>query len=446
MSVLASEASAEMVHHGALSRVGARNGKPARVPAEQLAPVREVAVALLPRAGEIAAGMARSLHELVPELRVDPGPELFEETRAMWASNVGQILRMLSAGEPLVLLSVPPEATEYTRSLVRRGVPLAALLREYHLGQDYFLDEWTHALTERTRDRVGLGAALTAVARWLSGYVDRVCDHLVVEYGAASEQWSRSVAALRADTARSILAGTLQDELEGSRRLGYELRRDHVALVVWRVRGYPLDAAELMRVASSATEALGAVGSLVVEAGTAELWVWCPRLQGTPEEIQDALESLDIEEGVGVATGRRAAGLEGFRRTHMEAVAAARVASLAREPQRTVTSYHAVELIALLSADLGSARAFVRNELGDLAGPGAHAEQLRETVLAFLEEGMSNRRAGRRLYCHQNTVAYRMARARELLGRPLEDRRTELVAALTLTTALGASVLEDETP
>jgi DNA-binding PucR family transcriptional regulator len=57
---------------------------------------------------------------------------------------------------------------------------------------------------------------------------------------------------------------------------------------------------------------------------------------------------------------------------------------------------------------------------------------------------MSNSRAARRLYCHQNTVAYRIGRACGLLGRPLDERRTELVAALTLATVLGSPVLNED--
>lgn len=416
------------------------------VSAEQLEPVREAAAELLVLESEIALGMARSLHDVVPELRADLGPELFEATRVMCAANVRQILRMLAVGEPLALLSVPPEAMEYTRSFVRRGIPLPALLRVYHLGQNYFLAEWTQALTDRARDRVELGAALAAVAEWMSGYIDQVCDHLVAEYGAVATKWSQSAAALHAETVRHILDGTLNDEGEASWRLGYELHRDHVGIVVWRVRNHHLHSEDLLLVASAATEKLGGMHALVVPAGTAEVWVWCPRVCLSPAEIQHALESLEIKDGIGAAVGRRAAGLDGFRRTHTEGVAAARVASLRPERRSAVTSYHAVELIALLSADLESARAFVRNELGGLAESSPHVEQLRETVLAFLEEGMSNRRAARRLYCHQNTVAYRMVRASELLGRPVEERRTELVAALTLAIALGPSVLGDQTP
>src|SRR6059036_2464042 len=104
--------------------VNAPNHHP--VPADQLELVREVAARLLARESEIAVGMAQSLHDLVPELRADPGPELFEETRVMCAANVGQILRMLAVGEPLALLCVPPEAMEYARSFVRRGIPLPA--------------------------------------------------------------------------------------------------------------------------------------------------------------------------------------------------------------------------------------------------------------------------------------------------------------------------------
>jgi sugar diacid utilization regulator len=45
------------------------------------------------------------------------------------------------------------------------------------------------------------------------------------------------------------------------------------------------------------------------------------------------------------------------------------------------------------------------------------------------------------LYVHHNTVAYRVKRADELLGRRVTDEPVELTCALTLAAALGSAVL-----
>ena len=50
----------------------------------------------------------------------------------------------------------------------------------------------------------------------------------------------------------------------------------------------------------------------------------------------------------------------------------------------------------------------------------------------------------RELYVHQNTVAYRVKKAEELLGRRVTEQPIELICALTLVAALGPAVLGGE--
>jgi DNA-binding PucR family transcriptional regulator len=56
----------------------------------------------------------------------------------------------------------------------------------------------------------------------------------------------------------------------------------------------------------------------------------------------------------------------------------------------------------------------------------------------YLEEGLSPARTGRRLSIHLNTVVYRVKQAESILGRPIEERRLELEAALRLAERLAA--------
>ena len=109
-----------------------------------------------------------------------------------------------------------------------------------------------------------------------------------------------------------------------------------------------------------------------------------------------------------------------------------------------MTSYERVELVSLLAGDVPRARAFVAGQLGPLASAAEPAERLRDTVLAFLASGGSATRVAKELYVHQNTVAYRVKRAEELLGRKVGERPIELTCALTLAAALGPAVLAGE--
>ena len=55
--------------------------------------------------------------------------------------------------------------------------------------------------------------------------------------------------------------------------------------------------------------------------------------------------------------------------------------------------------------------------------------------------GGSSSGVAKDLYIHQNTVAYRIKRAEELLGRPVSEDQVELSCALTLAVGLGSAVL-----
>src|SRR5262249_901927 len=156
----------------------------------------------------------------------------------------------------------PREALDCAHSYVQRELPLAVLLRAYQVGQAYFLERWTGALAAQAQDDPGLGAALTASTAWVFAYADKVCEQLVVEYGRARERWTRTPEAVRAETARAVLDGTLRDEREAGRLLGHELaRRHHLAVVMWDASGdpHPLD-----RTASELAESLGMGEPLVV--------------------------------------------------------------------------------------------------------------------------------------------------------------------------------------
>jgi hypothetical protein len=402
------------------------------------AAVRELAEELLPTAPALAKGMADHLHATMPELAEVDDEELRAETVASCAANIDQVLRLLRLGAGADEAVVPVDAAEYVRGYVRRGISLPGLLRTYRLGHGWLWDRWSRALQDRIEDHDELAAASDASGAFMFAYVDGVSGVLVEEYGTERERMMRGAAQLRAQTVRAILAGDTIDEEVAVARLGYELRRHHVALRVWssasEVRG-------LERAASEAAAALGAGDPLVVPTGVASLDVW----SGSFEPVgTQPLEAYEPPEGVRVAFGAPAHGVAGFRRSNAQAAQATRIATLAGDAARPVTGYPRVELVSLLANDLPRAREFVATQLGPLAAPTEPAERLRETVLAFLAAAGSATRVAKELFVHQNTVAYRVKRAEELLGRRVMDSPVELTCALTLTAALGPAVLSAE--
>jgi DNA-binding PucR family transcriptional regulator len=409
------------------------------VPHDGMPPaVRELAADLMPSTGEISQQLADHLAATVPELAAHDDDELREETRASSEANVDQVLRLLRAGASVDALVVPIEAAEYVRGLVQRGVTLPVLLRSYRVGHAWFWDRWSQALHERLGDPGELLTAQERSSAFLFAYIDRISGVLVEEYGNERDRLVRGATQLRAETVRAILTGEAIDEEVAVGRLGYELRRQHVAL---RVTSSASEVRGLERAAGEAAAALGSGEPLVVPSGVASLDVWWGSYE---PPVTEGLESYEPPEGIRVAFGSSGHGVAGFRRSHSEAVHAARVAALAGDALGPVTGYRRVELVSLLASDLPRARRFVAAQLGPLASRAESAARLRETVLAFLIAGGSGTRVAKELYVHQNTVAYRVKRAEELLGRRVTEDPVELTCALTLAAAIGSAVLADD--
>ena len=397
--------------------------------------VQDLAAELLARTPELARGMADHLYATIPELAATEDGELMADLVASAEANLRQLLWALKRGAGVDELRLPPEAAAFMRANVRRGIPLPAELRAYRLGHAWLWDRWTRALQERIADPEELIAAQEMSSACIFAYIDRVSDQLVEEYGTERERMMRGAAQLRAETVRAILAGEPLDEETLPGRLGYDVRRTHVAM---RVSSGTSEIRGLERAAQEAAAALAPGEPLVVPSGAASLDVWA----GSYEPLHTrALARYEPPEGVRVAFGKPARGLDGFRRSHQEAVQAARVASLAGSGAGAVVDYERVELVSLLACDLPRAREFVASRLGPLAAPGEPTQRLRETLRVFLALGGRSARAAKELYVHQNTVAYRIKRAEELLGRRVTEDPVELICALTLADTLGSAVL-----
>ena len=348
------------------------------------------------------------------------------------------MLRLLASGATADDVVIPHEALEFLRGNVRRGIPLAALLRSYRLGHAWLWEHWSRALQERVDDSGELAAGQDQSSAFMFAYIDKVSDALVEEFGTERERVVRSASQLRLETVRAILSGDPVDEEAGSRRLGYDLRRHHVAL---RIAAAGSQVRGLERAVHQAAATLGDREPLVVRSGAARFDIW----YGSFEPVaSDALERYEPPRGVVVAFGRSAERIAGFRASHAQALEAARTASLMDAAAPPVTSYARVELVSLLADDLPRARAFVASELGPLAAQDEPLERLRGTALAFMRAGGSPTRVAKELYVHPNTVTYRVRRVEELLGRRLGERPVELLCALTLADTLGSAVFADD--
>ncbi|HEX6390060.1 MAG TPA: helix-turn-helix domain-containing protein [Solirubrobacteraceae bacterium] len=385
--------------------------------------------------------MAMHLHERIADLasQVDEHA-LRSHTEASCTANIDQICRMLASGAPAEDLVAPEPALDYARAIVQRRLPLPVLLRAYRVGHGYFWNIASGVLSEQLEER-SRTAALDAASNFMFEYIDVMSDALVGEYQVERDRWVRTAAAIRAETVREILDGHYEHERAASSRLGYELRRTHVALILAgeaESQTRP-GAAGLEHQATEAAAVLGCADPLLIPAGAAVLWAWCGTFKPPTPAALAKLERYQPPAGVRMAVGRPAFGIDGFRVTHVEAAHASRFWDLGA-PHGT-TSYSSVEVISLLASDLPRARRFVGGALGALAEQSDAAAGLRSTLLCFLAHGCSHVQAAHELQMHQNTVYNRVRRAEELLGGPVTERRVELHTALMLAQTLGPEVL-----
>jgi DNA-binding PucR family transcriptional regulator len=290
------------------------------------------------------------------------------------------------------------------------------------------------------RDLVALGdqpEQLQLVSRILFEYVDAFAAGVGDTYHGEERRWLASAAAARDETIRAILAGEDVDIQAASRALDYEIRnRYHLGIILHQGHTMAADATALHKAASTMLEALGATTSVVMPVGRAEVWAWGG--SRTPFRGDDTVRAAE-KSGVRVLAGSPGPGVEGFRRTHLQAREAARVSLLAGRDSdgSEIVTYSSVSLLALLSVDPQRAREFIDDELGRLAFDDPQARSLRETLLAYLDNRRSPQAAAAQLFVAKNTVVYRLRRAEELLGRSIDERQLELWVALLLTKTLG---------
>jgi DNA-binding PucR family transcriptional regulator len=232
---------------------------------------------------------------------------------------------------------------------------------------------------------------------------------------------------LRNDTVQGLLAGEPVDADAASRRLRYELDRVHVAFVLWGEHDSDEgDLGALERQAAKLATDLGASATLLVPLGGQLMGGWIVPTGELPAQARP-------EDGVLAALGRPGAGVDGFCRSHREALAARRVAQLSGRRPGSLLQYDDVALAALTSGDEQAARDFVTAELGPLAAQDDDMLRLAATLKVYLEERSSPRRTAQRLGVHENTIKNRVRAIEELRGAPPDHRIAETLVALRLT-------------
>jgi hypothetical protein len=385
--------------------------------------IREVATALLPELPSIGAGTAAYIEAAMPEVAQPGVAEIIEAT---CHANSSTILDGLLRGVSLDAMAPSPEVIQTTRAVVRRGLTMSDVVRGYQLGSTYWCTRWAEGVKQHCSDASLAVATVSGGTTFILGWLERIVDRLTAEYRDEAERMAREGSFARVADVRQALEDPALDVDAMSRRLAYDLRARHVALVLRHDRDESDAALE-----ATARELVGDVTRrpLVVRVDVDTAWCWAP--------ARKALALRTPKVPVLVGQGRPASGLEGFRRSHHEACEALRVAQLAGRVAGTITPYDQVELAALCSGDAVACRTFVADQLGALAADTDDVRRLRETLEAFFEANSNFRATAARLGVHHNTVRYRLEQIERLLDRPIGQQRLHLELALHLAGRLG---------
>lgn len=397
-----------------------------------------VAEAMLANLDALGDEMDAAVSQADPAVRADPS--FAAEVSASNRANVRRLLTAVARRDRRPPpTDIPPEALDVARTAVRRGIDLGGLHHAYRRAQNVVWQHWLAHAARQVPPGPDLVDMLEASSRLIFDYVDEAVTQVLAAAQREREEILGGSLERRTETVRLILDGAPLDRELASSRLGYELARRHIALVLWadpalEVQGALESAATLLAVAA------GAHRPLTLPAGTATLWAWL----GTDEEDPDPQTlrraMAEARPSIRAAVGPSRPGITGFRRSHTAAVAVQRL--LAGNPGgERLVFYRELEVTALAAQDEARAAEFVAAVLGPLAADTPSAARLRETLRVFLDEAENAPRAGRRLHTHRNTVLQRVARATEVLGHRPGERRLELALALELAHQLGPRVL-----
>ena len=388
---------------------------------------------------DLAERMLKQYLESIPSYRALPDVTL-DQIREVNRANVRGFIRSMRAGRG----PTSEELTMIRESASRRareGVPLSALLAAYRTGAQI---AWAEARVligdDHERLRAGLEFA-TAVMNWIDEASGAAAQAYLSEYEHLTSDRESS----RRDFLDGLLGGELIDEeiVARGEALGLDVSAPYgvaiIAIVDHAAEEALLRSAQ-HRLRAMALELPNADRSLMV-ARADELVLIFPAEGGT-DAMATHMRSF-VERAMASVGATMCSGLGRARESITELSGSYREASIALAAARAGSStplavYGEVLIEELILRERAVARRLAHTILEPLD---AHPD-LRATLVEYMLHGPSLPAVAKRLYLHPNTVAYRLARVRDLTGR--DPKSPAGVAELFL--ALRASQLVPAEP
>ncbi len=385
---------------------------------------REIARAwasLLDRADAIADDIALTLLAKEKEWYDAAGPELRADIRNSTREHVRRGIRTMAglADDDEKAIHIWRETG---RRRARQGVPMEHVLNAYSLGTRVL---WEALLEQRGNLDLGFDDHVLLTAG------QRIWSALDVQNATLVDSYRRESARLqRRDLQRQ--QGLLDGLVEGrgtDPRFATEAREvlgigaeEPVVCVVGHFDGSlegPLRAPE------DRLERAGLVSYWHVRAGA-----YFGLVPTGPLDLPAVVATLEpaVTGRVGVAASPE--GLSGFATAYQLAARAAD--TLPRGAQQVVSVSDRLPEV-LLGGNPAVTALLVTETLAPLlAQPPGQATLMLQTLQALLDHDGSPTHAAEQLFCHRNTVIYRMKQIEQLTGRSLQDPRDKLLLSLGL--------------
>ncbi|WP_158018945.1 PucR family transcriptional regulator [Mycobacterium basiliense] len=346
-------------------------------------------------------------------------PVLAEATRRSTRSSLMHwaAANVSRPGAP-VPANLGPEPLSIARDMVRRGLEPFTFL----IAQTVSWRLWMEVAFGLTSDPDELRELLAVTYRSISEFIDATAGGIAARMQRERDELARGTHAERREVTALILDGAPISRQRAEMRLGYALNRAHTGAVIWSDEPDG-DLNELDRVADAFGHAAGFARPLTVIASAATRWVWVADAAVDVEQVHRAVQDIP---GVRIAIGTAGKGIEGFRRSHLEALTTQRMVAGLHSRQR-VALFADVQLITLIAQNPEAVDDFITNTLGDFESA---SPELQRTVLTFVNEQCSIGRTTKVLYTHRNTLLRRLDRAQQLLPRPLDHSSVRVAVAL----------------
>lgn len=352
------------------------------------------------------------------------------------------LMMLIAPGSPrLAPASIPPMA----QAAARREVPIAQIMHSMRTVQNRWMTALIAATGRTTVNWPSVDQLLSASTK----IFDEEVNGFIEVYLAERERLLEDHVARRRAAVEALIAGDHLGPGDAQQALGIKLEHFHVGMVIC----FPpsVSGGRRERIIRAWARQIPEASVLVLPQGRDHLWAW---LSAPTTPTVKTLRNLRLPPDTPSITrwsiGQPVSGAQGFRRSHLQAQDLESLFAKGFRPppadksipqRRRVHLWEDHALTTALGHDTERASWYVQATLGPLAENSAAAEELRQTMWAYVNSGLSLVRAAESRHVHRNTVVYRVQRIEELLGHRVKDRTLELHCALLLTRHFGPAVL-----